>query len=253
MNKFTTPYKHFDMTTTHLPENEGHYITPRTRDSSEAERRRAMPSGSIGLEGQTSGLIVAQHMIQHPFENTEDAAYLHGVIVPSFVNTGWYNGAQGAGDVSRRRWFLPELASDEGDGWRETHDGHMRKIHESMSHVVTLAHQLELAHKRGAKAESLRCQLGRAVGSVGIALACTDLGDAPETMSAYDIQAIVRLRALDTIQQSRQLVPYGTYGSVAQLARPDSPLSIGFIQQAPRTDEAAAVFLQAQEDFGLAA
>lgn len=240
------------MTTTHLADNVDHYYIPRTRDDAEAERRHALRSGSIMLEGQTSGLEVGAHGLRHEFVHEEDERFYHDQLIASLVNTGCYSGARGAGDVMRRRWHLPELASDDGDGWRETREGLMVKIHDGMSHTVTLARQLELAHKRGAKAESLRRQLGRQAGSVAIALACYDLGDAPESVSAYDIQAVARLRALDTIQQSRQFTPYGTYGSVAQFGRDDSPVAINFMRRAPRSDEAAAVFAEAQEDFGLA-
>lgn len=252
MKNHNKPFTHFDMTTTHLADTVTHYHTPRTHDSTEAERRHDMPGGSLILEDQTSGLIVGAHGLQHEFQNPEDERFFHDQLIASLVNTGHYSGARGASDVMRRRWYLPELASDEGDGWRETREGLMYKVHAEMSHAVTLAQQLELAHKRELKAESLRRQLGRATGSAAIALACYDLGDAPEDMSAYDIQALVRLRALDTIQQSRQFTPFETYGSIAQFARDDSPVAINFMRTAPRSDEAAAVFAQAQEDFGLA-
>lgn len=241
------------MTTTHLPDGTDHYATPRTRSSDEAARRRAQPRGSLILEDQTSGLAVVQHGLLHEFADPAEEEFFHHRVIASLVNTGYYSGAQGAGDVMRRRWYLPELASDEGDGWRQTRAGLMHTVQSGMSHAVTLARQLELAHKRGQKAESLRRQLGRHTGSIAVALACYDLGDAPEGMSAYDIQTVARLRALDTIQQSRKFVPLGVYGSVAQFARPEAPASLEFMRQAPRGDEAAAVLAQAQQDFGVAA
>lgn len=251
MNKYKAPFKHFDITVTHLPEDSAHYVPARTRDADEHARRHAMPPHSLILEDQASGLVVGQHTLAHQFANQHDEEFVHRQLVASLVTTGFYSGARGAGDVMRRRWLLPEVASDEGDGWRETKAGLLSKIQDGMSYAVTLAAQLERAHKNGNKTESLRRQLGCQVGSTGIALACYDLGDAPEDMSAYDIQAIIRLRALDTIQQSRQFAPLGTYGSIAQFARQNAPASINFMRTAPRTDEAASVLAQAQEDFGL--
>ena len=253
MNKNKSPFKHFDMTTTHLPEDGPHYTPAWTRDSTERDRRHDMPSGSIILEEQASGLLVARQMIAHEYSNPEDQEFAFDQLVPTLTNASFYSGAAGAGDVMRRRRELPELASDEGDGWRQTKEGLLAKTRAEMIHAVTLATQIERAHKRGAKAESLRRQLGAQTGKIALSLACWDLGDAPEGMSAYDIQAIVRLRSLDTIQQARQFAPRQAYGSIAQLSRESTPLSGHFMQQAPRSDEAAAVLAQAQEDFGLAA
>ncbi len=253
MNKNKSPFKHFDMTITHLPEDGRHYEPEWTRDSTERDRRHEMPHGSLILEEQTSSLMVARQAIMYEYQNPEDQEFAFEQLVPALTNTSFYSGAAGAGDVMRRRRSLPELASDEGDGWRQTKVGLLVKARHNAGHVATLATQLELAHKRGQKAEALRRQLGRYTGDLALMLACWDLGDAPESVSAQDTQAIVRLRALDTIQQSRQFMPQQVYGSVAQLARPDTPLARHWMRQAPRTDEAASVLAQAQEDFGLAA
>lgn len=253
MNKYKSPFKHFDMTTTHLPEDGPHYAPEWTRDSTERDRRHDMPHGSLILEEQRSSLLVARQVILHKYDNPEEQSFAFDQLVPALTNTSFYNGAAGAGDVMRRRRELPEFASDDGDGWRQTKAGLLAKTQADMGRVTALASQLELAHKRGAKAESLRRQLGAETGKIALALACWDLGDAPETMSAYDIQAIVRLRALDTIQQSRQFQPQHTYGSIAQLARPTTPLSRHWMQHAPRNNEAAEVLAGAQQDFGLVA
>lgn len=252
MNKYKSPFKHFDMTTTHLPEDGDHYIPAPTRDSTERDRRHAMPHNSLILEDQRSGLTVAKHVIGYDFQNPEEQSFAFNTLVPTLLNTSYYSAARGAGDVMRRRLELPILADDEGE-WRETQDGLLHKIREAIGHTVTLAEQIELQHKRGLRAESLRQQLGRHAGSVALALACYDLGEAPYDMSDFDIQSIVRLRALDTIQQSRQFMPHGTYGSVAQLAHPHSLLSLHYLRHAPHSGEAASIFAGAQEDFGLSA
>lgn len=253
MNKYKSPFKHFDMPTTHLPEDGPHYTPAWTRDSTERDRRHGIPHGSLILEEQSSGLLVARQVIVHDYKNPEDQEFAFNQLVPALSNTSFYSGAAGAGDVMRRRRELPEFASDEGDGWRQTKAGLLVKTQKDIAYAATLASQLELAHKRGTKAEALRRQLGAETGKIALALACWDLGDAPESMSAYDIQAIVRLRALDTIQQSRQFMPQQTYGSLAQLARSSTPLARHWMQHAPHSDEAAEVLAAAQEDFGLAA
>ena len=252
MNKYKSPYKHFDMTTTHLPEDGPHYTPAWTRDSTERDRRHDMPSGSLILEEQSSSLVVTRQLIGHTYQNPEDQEFAFDMLVPSLTNASFYSGAAAADDVMRRRRILPEFASDDGDGWRQTKEGLLLQTQSDIGHAATLASQLELAHKQGKKAESLRRQLGAKTGKIALALACWDLGDAPESMSAFDIQAIVRLRALDTIQQARQFMPRQYYGSIAQLARPSTPLSGYFMQRAPHSDEAAAVLAGAQEDFGLA-
>lgn len=245
------PFKHFDLPTIHLDESSGEdYIPPQTRDHSERERRHELPTGSILLEQQRSGLKIAKHIVDFNFEDPHERAFAFDTITPSLINASWYSYSRGAGDVMRRRLDLPEMASDDVEGWRQTREGLLHKIRSGMACAVDLATRLEAAHKKGLTTERLRRQFGRYSGSLALAMSMYDLGNAPESMSAYDIQAVARLRSLDTLQQARQLRAHDTYASVAQLANSHSPLSIYWMQHAPSGNEAANVFAQSQEDFG---
>ena len=246
MKETITPYKNFDLPVINLPE-EGHYIPPLTRDVTEAERRHSLPSGTVLLEQQRDGLRIAQDIISYPFDNPADRDFAYKETAHSLLNSSWYTYARSAPDVMRRRLDLAVLADDDAE-WRETKSGLLTKTQSGLVRAVELAEALTNAHSCNRRTDRLSQQLGRQVGNVAINLACLPLADAPRGMSAYDIQYVARLTALDTLEQSR--APRGdTYASTAQLIDPDSPLSTSWRKNAPSTNQADNALVQAQEEY----
>ena len=236
------PYKHFDLPTYHLSGE--HYVPARARHSSEIERRRMQPAGTLLLEQQRDGLAVASAVVNQ-LEEDDDLRFAGDMLAASGLNASWYSFAEGA-DVMRRRLYLPELADDE-TGWRETREGLLEKVRSNLAHVADVAWVLTDAKREGLRTDRTKTQLGRALGTVSLGLASLHLGDAPETVSAFRIQDSARRASLTALDRSRTVASeIGMNASIAQLADPDSPLSVHWRRNAP--NGAHQAFIKAQEE-----
>lgn len=239
------PYKHFDLPTYHLSGE--HYVPARARHSGEIERRRMQPTGTVLLEQQRGGLAIASDVVNQ-LEEDEDLRFAGDMLAAGGLNASWYSFAQGA-EVMRRRLYLPELADDETE-WRETREGLLEKVRTNLAQAADLAWVLADAGREGLRTERTKTSLGRTMGSVSLGLASVRLGDAPETVSAFQIQAGVRRVSLDALDRSRTISSeVGMNPSIAQLADPDSPLSVYWRRNAP--NGAHEAFVKAQEEVQL--
>jgi hypothetical protein len=150
----------------------------------------------------------------------------------------------------RRRLKLPELADDEAE-WRETRSGLMIKVRNGLNHAASLGHRLAIAHQKEFNTKRIERQLGRQMGTTALAIAALPLGNAPKGMSEIEIQDIVMWTSMDLLESSRFSHEInGVHASIAQLADPQSPLSIAWKHNAPSTNQAHDALIQAQSDFG---
>ena len=101
------PYTQFDLPTRHLQGN-NHYVPPRARDSSEADRRHELPGGTVLLEQQHRGLLVATCILE-AVSDTDDIGYTAQLIGACGLNSAHYQFARGSGFM-RRHTALPYLA-----------------------------------------------------------------------------------------------------------------------------------------------
>jgi hypothetical protein len=249
MNK--QPYRKSYQSRNHLTGE--HYVPDRTRDPNEAERRHSLPGGTILAEQQRDGLIIASSIMGHEFENPRDNAFITEMLGASAFNASWYAFARKITvpkthrPPSRRVIDLPELADDDAD-WRETRSGLLTKIRQGLAHTAGTAEQLVTMHISGHSTERLNMRLGQQMARHSLQLACLEIANAPRGMSAFDIQDTARERSLDAQESARTLTNViGIHPSVAQLANPDSPLSVHWRRNAP--DSAYNAYEQGLEEF----
>lgn len=224
------PYSNFDLPRQHIYSD--HYVPSRARDTEEIARRRALPTGTILAEYQRDGLQMATNILAH-VEEPEDVAFAVDTLAASGLNSAWYSYARHA-SVMRRRLSLPELANDEvGDGWRQTRNGLLTKAQRGLAFTAELAGQLAASRSEGREVDRQSIALGRQLGNVSLELACVRLGNAPESLSAFDVQSLAREQALEALEYSRVVASQtGTHPSLAQLADVDSPLSVYWRREA---------------------
>jgi endonuclease V-like protein UPF0215 family len=226
MNK---PYRNFDLPKQHLDDR--HYVPERARTSTEIDRRRTLPSGTILAEHQRDGLHVASQIMQ-TVEQPEDIAFARGVIAMSGLNAGWYNYAADS-PVMRRRLNLPTLADEETD-WRETKSGLLTKAQRGLVEAATIAEALASAKADRRSTLRHQQQLGRRLGNVSLQLACIEISSVADSYSPFDVQNFAREQSLQTLEQAREFGDQiGSHPSVAQLADPNSPLAVYWRRTAP--------------------
>lgn len=228
-------YKDFDLPTKHLVSEE-HFVPPKARDEEEIERRRALPTGTLLAEHQEVGLAMASTILKR-VSRPEDVRFSSRILSASGLNTAWYSFARGAeNEVMRRRLKLPYLAAYAPE-FRQTSDEILYDaayyFTEAKNSAVNLRDALELRH--GRKIDQYRRSLGRNVGKASLTLACVSLGsEITSYLPSADIQLLVRKQSLGALNDARCLD--GTIGlppSIAQLADPDSHLSVYWRRESP--------------------
>lgn len=246
----TKGFRNFDLPTIHLSDGTN-YVPPRTRDLQEATRRRNLPPGSLVLERQAAGLDVAVGLFNYPIDITKDREFLHQRVASALMNAAWYSYAYDNADVMRRQLKLPVLADDHAE-WRETRTGLTIKVRDGLTHAASLVHRLAIAHQRELDTKRVNRRLGQQMGNTAVAIMCLSLTDAPQGMSEPEIQYVARLTALDALESARTShQSTGTHESIAQLASPNTPMSIAWRRDAPSSNQAHNALVQAQSDFGL--
>lgn len=244
MNKL--PYTDFLLPTRHLAEGypDLHYVPVRTRDTDEAERRRALPSGTILLEGQARGARFASRVLELT-QTPEGQAFAAGRIAASGLNTSWYALARGA-NVMNRRLKLPTTARLEDD-WRTDTAGLMAEASAGLQHSVQLGEELVSNHIETRPNKKTTAAFSRTLGNACLELGCVSFGLQFEDLSAFDAQALARSAALEIVERVR-VTQQGraTYPSLAQLTDPDSDVSVMWRRDAP--DDAFDAWTQAYEE-----
>lgn len=229
----TLPYTDFDLPTKHLSEllPEQHYAPARTRDREEAERRRGLPTGTLLLEQQRRGLVMASAILDrvHTPEGVDFASHL---IAIGGMNSSWYSFGRGAASM-RRRMKLPVVAHDDND-WRQDRSGLIEASKQGLVEAAGYAEVLIAAKLNRAPRPRSNVVFGRAMGNTCLELGCIRFGDTFIGQSAFDAQATARTISLNIVEQARVLgTRMGTHPSIAQLADPDSDLSVAWRREAP--------------------
>lgn len=231
-------FKDFDLPTNHLPGVQ-HYVPRRARSAAEIERRRGLRPGTLLAEHQVRGLTVASLILDH-IEEPVDVQFSSKVLAVSGLNTAWYSFARGAEEkVMRRRLKLPVLATGSSE-----HQPNLSILllgsRDRLSKAVLDAHMLVAANELlpPAEVEDRKRQLGRSVGDISLELACVSspdgIGRYGDVISDFDAQNFARKRGLWALHHARTLATeVGSYPSVAQLADPDSDLSVYWRRTAP--------------------
>lgn len=241
-------YKDFDLPVRHQPKGLD-YVPPKARDEEEAMRRRLMPAGTLMADQQCDGIAITADILTG-LEDPRDLAFASRLLGASALNTSWYLFARNA-SVMRRRLKLPNLTVPEDDVRPDTLE-------------LIQSRDLRLEDVRGRSRtyasivafgfgemllDNHRNRLGRNIGNSALAIATVDLGDVFTFGSSddFEVQDAVRRRALRTLTDARELgVELHTAPSLAQLADPDSDLSVFWRRNAP--NGALMAYEQAYEE-----
>lgn len=217
----------------------------RTRDRELAEYRRAMPPGSLILDQQLQGLLVAESMLGF-VRNPHNHAKLALSIAACGLNTASY--LMRNSQTQRSRLKLPVVAiDDEGGEWRQDFPSLKEKASAHLASTAELAFATWQAHvKNHVNADLAKRQLGREVGNASLELSAVSLGYIPAG-SAADIQNFMREQGLFALEQAR--TAHGIFGShptLAQLGDPDSDLGTWIRREA--SDDVYEAYEQALAD-----
>lgn len=226
-----TPYTQFDLPTRHIAGN-NHYIPPRARNSTEIERRHELPRGTILLEQQHRGILVG-HSVLEAVSDDNDTAYIAQIIGSCGLNSAHYQFARGS-RFMRRHTTLPYLARPEGQP-RPSSEDVLASARLKVARVTETAGKLASLHaERRSGESSVADTLGRSMTHAALEVACIPLADTISSRGEFAVQATVRAHCLDTLDAARNLgLEIGTPPSFAQLADPDSDLSVRIRREAP--------------------
>jgi hypothetical protein len=227
MNK--EPYKNFDLPTAHLDHSHD-YVPAKTRDKDELERRHELPAGTLLLEQQQRGLVIAGEILEH-VQDERDLDFALHILSMSAMNSAWYSYGRGA-DVMRRRLELPTIATVDND-WRQTNDGLLLRVRHGLAEAAGLANTLIYKKTRGLEMGRSTRTFGHTVGNIALEAACVPMIINPY-VDPFMAQIQARERSLQLVEDARVVgQQIGSHVSLAQLADSDSPLSVEWRRQAP--------------------
>jgi hypothetical protein len=237
------PYSHFDLPKQHLSGE--HYFPARSRDPREIERRRALAPGTLLAEQQATGVRMTARMFEAVSESPVNDFALE-LLAASGLNSSWYTFADKQHEVMRRRLYLPRLADDETEE-RVVTTERVIKVRSGLLATIENADRLTYRAGMNRLTKRGRAEFGRSMGTVSLGLASIQLGNGLLHNDAFIVQDMMRNQALQTLDASRRLERFiGVAPSVAQLADPDSPLSVYWRRHAP--DEVYGAYEQAYEE-----
>lgn len=228
-------YKDFDLPTKHLGDTK-HFVPARAHDEDEIARRRNRQPGVLLAEQQERGIAVASSILKH-LSQPEGVDFSARVLSAAGLNTAWYSFARGAEyEVMRRRLKLPFLVA-RSDEFRQSSDDLLSDGAFRFDEARAKAGELIVATEAQLpKLERVKRSFGRMVGRASLTLACVELGDRfiEEPLTSVDTQLLVRQRSLQALNDARTLqADIGLPPSMAQLADPDSHLSVFWRREAP--------------------
>lgn len=225
------PYTQFDLPTRHLS-GDNHYIPPRARDSTEAERRHELPAGTVLLEQQHRGLLIASTVLE-TVHDTDDVAYTAKIIAACGLNSAWYQFARGS-QLMRRHVTLPYLARPI-DQPRPTGVEVLDSSRVKLARVAEVAGALTIMHAERRSGQASKADtLGRSMAHAALEAACAPMADTISSRGAFGIQSTVRTHALGVLDTARNLgLELGTPPSFAQLSDANSDLSVHIRRDAP--------------------
>ncbi len=217
-------FKDFDVPVAHLSRH-ADYVPPKARDEVEIARRRALPEGTLLAEYQAQGTDITARMLVFLADHDE-SQFAPNLLAGSAINTFWYIRGKHAKKVMRRRLKMPVHAERKG---LVTRDTLMADAQEGFTEAAFLADMVRLSIERRSSAiMSFKKKFALKIGNSALILACVpEAGLIGTSLDPVEAQAHTRHAAMVAFQASRSLEEeIGANPTMAQLADPDSPLSV---------------------------
>lgn len=190
-----------------------------------------MPRGTVLVEHQQAGIRVASRVLSLIREE-DDLQFARDVIAPSGMNTAWYGFARDA-SVMRRRLKLPFLVMPEGVEPRDRFAVFEDATEAFERSTVMAGSVVRAVAERLSTLNECKINLGRLVGNASLVLVCSEIGE-QNHIAPFVTQARVRQQGLIALNKARALeAEIGSPPSLAQLADPDSDLSVYIRRTAP--------------------
>lgn len=220
-----------------------HSVVRKALDSTEADRRGSLPSGTVKLEDQAKGMALIEQVVNNRFENPRDKRFLGTHLGYAALFGGLYTSATGTSKVMNRIYDIPEVAAHE---WTQTENGLWMQGKDIISAAASGSQELTIRHMNHMDSEDRTRRIGRSFGSSAAFL--FNYGQPIPSGTPYEAQFVVRERVMDAGFAARQQVDeIGRFPSVAALADIDSPQSSWLRRNAP-SQEVYSAIVQAQEE-----
>lgn len=244
MKREPNPYKQATMNSRLIDMNDGrHSKVRKALDSIEADRRSALPSGTVKLEDQAIGWEFIKQVSGHRYENSSDARFVGLHLGYTALFSGLYTSASHTSEVMNRVVDIPEMAADD---WRQTEKGLWVQAGSIIDSSVRGSHELAFRHSQSIDSADRTRRVGRSFGSAAAFL--FNIGQPIPAGTPFEVQFAVRERVMDAGFAARQQVDeIGKFPSVSALADIDSPQSSWLRRNAP-SQEVYSAITQAQEE-----
>lgn len=237
------PYSQFNLPSHHLPLNGSDAQPASARKPAEIYYRRSRRKGSLVLDEQRKGLMIADRMVQAiETGKFDDDDFTARMLAMAGINTSFYTYARDS-RVMDRRLDLPTLASDEGDRLANytSRSELLNQASGGMDKSLQLGTKLYEAFliRREGVATSVR--LGKSLGNTSLLLASLNLPKKVSGLTVFEAQHTTREHLLDLLEDARTIAskpvsglkPMGSHPSIMQLADPNSDLSVYWRRNAP--------------------
>ena len=232
MSKEQAP-KILDLPTEHLTGNGEHYVPPKTRDSTERDRRHELPTGTLLLEKQQAGIGVMMATMQG-IETPEGRTYAIDMFAPSLMNAAWYQYGRNF-EGMRRQVELESMVDDEGNFL--TQEQRIEKLVQRLTALYEIAGRTVKDHTERKIQVTRHRKLGRAMADTATTMVSVGMGDISPAVELASVRLDVRDRSQRAIRLGRTAeLTLGAFPSAAQFANPDSDALVAWRRDA--TDDA---------------
>jgi hypothetical protein len=227
------PPKQLDLPTEHLTGMGEHYVPPKTRDSTERDRRHALPSGTLLLEQQHVGAGVMLEAMQG-IKTPSGRDYAVDMFAPSLMNSAWYQYGRDF-EGMRRQIELEAMVDDEGNFLSQ--DQRVEKLLQRLTALYEMTARTVVDHTERKGQIVRHRKLGRLMGDTATTMLSIGMGEVSPTVELAHVRLEVRDRSQRAIRMGRTAeLTLGAYPSVAQFANPDSDALVAWRRNA--TDDA---------------
>lgn len=242
-NKPEQGFRDFDLPKEHLMDGYD-YVPPKAYDPSEVARRRELNPGTLVLEHQANGLIVAEQLL-YVCEGRKAVDFTAETLTVAGLNSAWYSYSQRSTDTMRRRLKLPVMMHLRN----HNPDALIEDAVELLGTARKEAERLVDAAETDRRKMALRQRkVGVATGNASLRLACVaavragEFGEIPQNdASLQDLARSKGLAALNRARTAHQELH--THPSLAQLADPYSDLRVHWQRSAPAGAQGAFITL----------
>lgn len=223
------PPKQLDLPTEHLTGTGEHYIPPKTRDSTERDRRHELPRGTLLLEQQHAGIGVMLATMQG-IETPTGRDYAVDMFAPSLMNAAWYQYGRDF-EGMRRQVELESMIDDDGNFL--TQEQRIEKLLQRLTSLYEMAGRTVLDHTERKTQIMRHRKLGRLMGDTATTMLSIGMDDISPAVELAQVRLEVRDRSQRAIRMGRTAeLTHGAYPSVAQFANPDSDALVAWRRDA---------------------